>query len=148
MSKQWKIPAAYLGELLEMSGSGKTNQELADWLLNTHNIKINLSTVQRFIRETKLEREAIASATIATEVQRTVVNDLEIINESIMLLRHEAAKSMKKGNKHEARALINEMGNYIDRHMQFLGIKTGNKTSFVEFDVEQISQKLLEKVKV
>lgn len=68
-------------DILRMAGSGKSSQQIADWLERDHGIKVTRQAINRHLRSTAQERADALKAAVREKVAPIVIDDLEALKE-------------------------------------------------------------------
>lgn len=68
-------------DILRMAGSGKSSQQIADWLAAEHGINVTRQAINRHLRSTAKERGEALKAAVREKIAPIITDDLEALAE-------------------------------------------------------------------
>ena len=129
--KHPRIPPSLHSYVLELSIRGVKAESICNLLKTEHGIIISRAPVQKLIQRLKAERGVAVKKELQEEIGKTVIKDLEIIDQSIQLLYNEALESLQqakatKQSKNEFRVLLESCLRFIDRKITYSGLTSSS----------------------
>lgn len=119
MAKIANIPENLRQQVMNWSAEGDPAQTIADKLKTFHNINCHVSSVYRLLNKTRKERQEVAKAKYAEEVEKTAGQDIKIMSDVIETY-YKKWKSAK--NDSDSIKIAAEMRAWIKDKMVLAGI--------------------------
>lgn len=116
-----KIPDALKGAILRMSGQGASSQDVATWL-DSQGVQVTARAVRKFLNKVADERAPTAMAVTAEQLGKTLVADLEALEDIKERARETWQKAQQDGDYRGAAAALSAENAAIQTCMKARGL--------------------------